>query len=196
MGDLGGHEHLAKLRPKAQFYEEVRVWMAKFDAAERQARGEPLPDDIKRLLNQLVAESTASGEVLDIYDAAGMPRPTLTDLTPTFLARAQQASNPHLAIEALRAMLTEESTRPVEREPADAVPGDEVREHGIVDGESRSEFHALMMPYAAQNDGTRPTTSTRRMSEVAHFRSAAYRGAMDSICSITSLIAAGGLSGG
>ncbi len=116
MGDLGGHEHLAKLRPKAQFYEEVRVWMAKFDAAERQARGEPLPDDIKRLLNQLVAESTASGEVLDIYDAAGMPRPTLTDLTPTFLARAQQASNPHLAIEALRAMLTEESTRPVERE--------------------------------------------------------------------------------
>ncbi len=106
-----GDEHLPQLHPEARFYEEVRVWMAKFDAAERQARGEPLPDDIKRLLNQLVAESTASGEVLDIYDAAGMPRPTLTDLTPTFLARAQQASNPHLAIEALRAMLTEESTR-------------------------------------------------------------------------------------
>ena len=107
----GGDEHLAKLRPEAQFYEEVRVWMAKFDAAERQARGEPLPDDIKRLLNQLVAESTASGKVLDIYDAAGMPRPTLTDLTPSFLTQAQQASNPHLAIEALRAMLTEESRR-------------------------------------------------------------------------------------
>jgi type I restriction enzyme R subunit len=85
--------------------------MATFDTADRQARGEQLPDDIKRLLNQLVAESTASGEVLDIYEAAGMPRPTLTDLTPSFLAQAQQASNPHLAIEALRAMLTEESTR-------------------------------------------------------------------------------------
>ena len=47
--------------------------MATFDTADRQARGEQLPDDIKRLLNQLVAESTASGEVLDIYEAAGMP---------------------------------------------------------------------------------------------------------------------------
>ncbi|MGH4022757.1 MAG: DUF3387 domain-containing protein, partial [Pseudonocardiaceae bacterium] len=42
-------------RPDAQFHEEVRVWMAKFDAEERQSRGEPLPDDIRRLLNQLVA---------------------------------------------------------------------------------------------------------------------------------------------
>ena len=72
---------------------------------------QPLPDDTKRLLNKLVAESIASGEVLDIYDAAGRPRPTLTDLTPAFLAQAQQASNPHLAIEALRAMLTEEPRR-------------------------------------------------------------------------------------
>lgn len=61
-----------------------------FDAVERQAPGEPLPDDIPRLLNQLVAESTASGEIVDIYEAAGMPRPTLTDLTPSFLARALQ----------------------------------------------------------------------------------------------------------
>lgn len=106
----GGDEQLAQ-RPDAQFYEEVRVWMAKYDAAQRQASGAPLPDDIRRLLNQLVAESTASGDVVDIYDAAGMPRPTLDDLTPTFLAHTQRASNPHLAIEALRAMLTEESTR-------------------------------------------------------------------------------------
>jgi len=34
---------------------------------------QPLPDDTKRLLNKLVAESTASGEVLDIYDAGGSP---------------------------------------------------------------------------------------------------------------------------
>jgi type I restriction enzyme R subunit len=107
----GGDEALAALRADAQFYEEVRVWMAKYDAAQRQASGAPLPDDIRRLLNQLVAESTVSGDVVDIYDAAGMPRPTLDDLTPTFLAHTQQASNPHLAIEALRAMLTEESTR-------------------------------------------------------------------------------------
>jgi len=58
-------------RPEITFYEEVRVWMAKFDAADRQARGEPIPDDIQRLLGQLIATSTASGEIDDICAAAG-----------------------------------------------------------------------------------------------------------------------------
>lgn len=85
--------------------------MAKYDAEDRQSRGEPIPEEIQRLLGQLLAESTVSGEVLDIYDAAGMPKPTLTDLTPDFAAKTQQASNPHLAIEALRKLLNEESTK-------------------------------------------------------------------------------------
>ncbi|MGH3793836.1 MAG: type I restriction endonuclease subunit R, partial [Pseudonocardiaceae bacterium] len=98
----GGSETLASLHPEVRFYEEVRVWMAKFDAEDRQSRGEPVPEEIQRLLGQLIAESTASGEVLDIYHAAGMPTPTLSDLNPEFMVKTQQASNPHLAIEALR----------------------------------------------------------------------------------------------
>jgi type I restriction enzyme R subunit len=107
----GGSETLAHLHPEVRFYEEVRVWMAKFDADDRQSRGEPIPEEIQRLLGRLIAESTVSGEVLDIYDAAGMPKPTLSDLTPDFVAKTQQASNPHLAIEALRKLLNEESTK-------------------------------------------------------------------------------------
>jgi type I restriction enzyme R subunit len=99
------------LRPEIAFYEEVRVWMAKYDAKDRQARGEPVPEEIERLLGRLIATSTASGEVLDIYEAAGMPKPSLTDLGPSFAAKAQEASNPHLAIEALRALVQEESAR-------------------------------------------------------------------------------------
>lgn len=100
-----------QLRPELTFYEEVRVWMGKFDAEERQARGEPIPEEIQRLLGQLIATSTASGEVVDIYEAAGMPKPSLSDLTPDFVTKTQQANNPHLAIEALRKMLTEEAAR-------------------------------------------------------------------------------------
>ena len=85
--------------------------MAKFDAEDRQSRGEPIPEEIQRLLGKLIAESTASGDVVDIYDAAGMPKPTLTDLNPDFVAKTQQARNPHLAIEALRKLLNEESTK-------------------------------------------------------------------------------------
>jgi len=104
-----GSETLADLRSAVKFYEEVRVWMGKFDAQERQAQGRPVPEEIQRMLSALLAESTATGEIVDIYDAAGLPKPSLDDLGPDYLARAQRAENPHLAIEALRDLLTEES---------------------------------------------------------------------------------------
>ncbi|MGI8681237.1 MAG: type I restriction endonuclease subunit R, partial [Mycobacteriales bacterium] len=106
-----GPTNLPDLDPEARFYEEVRVWMAKFDAEDRRARGEPIPEEIQRLLSVLIDTSTTSGEVLDIYEAAGMPRPTLHDLTPQFVTQAQQADNPQLAIEALRALVAAESAR-------------------------------------------------------------------------------------
>lgn len=83
--------------------------MGKYDAAERQAKGKPVPAEIQRLLSRLVADSTQSGEIVDIYEAAGMPKPSLAELGPDFVEQATSATNPHLAIEALRAMLTEES---------------------------------------------------------------------------------------
>ena len=83
--------------------------MAKLDAQERQARGEPVPEDIQRLLRQLVAEVVVDGGIVDIYDVAGMPKPSLSDLTPEFGHRALQAPNPHLAIEALRDLLMGEA---------------------------------------------------------------------------------------
>lgn len=106
-----GSQTLDDLRPAAKFYEEVRVWMAKFDAQERQAQGRPIPDEIQRLLARLVATSTETGEVLDIYEAAGMPKPSLSDLGPEFTAKTLQSENAHLAIEALRDLLTEETAK-------------------------------------------------------------------------------------
>lgn len=104
-----GNAGLAELRDEIAFYEEVRVWMAKFDAADREARDEPIPDEVARLLGSLVAESIAPGDVLDIYEAAGLPTLSLDNLGPEFLAMAQAAPNAHLAIEALRSSLTASS---------------------------------------------------------------------------------------
>jgi type I restriction enzyme, R subunit len=61
------------------------------------------------MLSTLVYESTASDGIVDIYDAAGLPRPSLSDLGPEFEGKAKRAINPHLAIEALRGVLEEES---------------------------------------------------------------------------------------
>ncbi|MFD7871516.1 type I restriction endonuclease subunit R [Microbacterium sp. NPDC059771] len=118
-----GRSSLSELHDEIAFYEEVRVWMAKFDASERQARDEPIPEDIQRLLSALVAKAMASDEVLDIYDAAGLPRLTLDNLGPEYLAEAQKASNPQLAIEALRKSLVDAS--------ATATRGNLVRQHAF-----------------------------------------------------------------
>lgn len=91
-----------------KFYEQVRVLMGKFDAQQRQAEGKPIPEDIKRLLSVLVDESTASGGIVDIYEASGLSKPSLSELTPEFEMKAKRADNPHLAIEALRALIIEE----------------------------------------------------------------------------------------
>ncbi|MBT2555824.1 type I restriction endonuclease subunit R [Arthrobacter sp. ISL-5] len=104
-----GAETMAPLLPEVKMYEEIRVWMAKFDANDRQASGEPVPEDIQRLLGELIASATSSGEVLDIYEAAGMPKPSLDDLTPEFIAKTQKARNPQLAIEALRKLIADET---------------------------------------------------------------------------------------
>ncbi|MGC0145134.1 type I restriction endonuclease subunit R, partial [Pseudactinotalea sp. Z1732] len=107
---IAGHtEQLAEVAGDARFFEEVRVWMAKRDAEDRQANGEPVPEEVQRMLNSLVASSIVSEEVIDIYGAAGMDKPALSDLDTAFIAQMQQAPNQHLAIESLRNMLLEES---------------------------------------------------------------------------------------
>lgn len=87
---------------EVQFYELVRIYMAKYDADARRAEGKPVPEEIGRLLAALLSDSTTTGEVLDIYAAAGIDKPELSELTPAYLAKAQASSNPQLAIEALR----------------------------------------------------------------------------------------------
>ena len=107
-----GSGQLEELRPEIQVYEEIRVWMGKYDAQDRASRGEPIPEEVQRMLGQLIATATdATGEVLDIYTAAGMPKPSLDDLTPEFLAKTQETRNPQLAIEALRALIAQETYR-------------------------------------------------------------------------------------
>lgn len=132
-----GRSSLSELHDEIAFYEEVRVWMAKFDASERQARDEPIPEDIQRLLSALVAKAMASNEVLDIYDAAGLPRLTLDNLGPEYITEAQKASNPQLAIEALRKSLIDASTA--------ATRGNFIRQHAFSE-----RISAIMTRYTNQ----------------------------------------------
>ena len=129
---------LVNVRADIAFFEEVRRWMAKYDAEQRRARGETVPPDVELYLRSLAAGAVEAGGVTDIYQAAGIGRPDLSHLDEAFIARMREQRNPHLAIEALR-RLVEQEMRQVTR-------------HNIVAQQSFSERLAeLMRKYTNQN---------------------------------------------
>jgi type I restriction enzyme R subunit len=120
------------------FFEAVRVWMAKWDAEARAASGKPIPADVALYLRQLTAGAIEAGSVIDLYEAAGMPRPDLSHLDEAFISRMQEARHPHLAIEALRRLIQQEMRK--------------VTKHNIVRQQSFSDrLIELMNKYTNQN---------------------------------------------
>ncbi|WP_276698959.1 type I restriction endonuclease subunit R [Propionibacterium acidifaciens] len=105
----GGTESLAQIATEVRFYEEVRAWMAKLDARQREAGGQPVPEEIVRVLRGAVAQATAAGDITDLYQAAGLPRPTIQDLDAQTLEQMSRGPSPHLAVEALRDLLVKEA---------------------------------------------------------------------------------------
>lgn len=104
-----GHPDADATRDAVKFYYEMRSWMAKLDAQERRGKGQPVPEDIQRLLGDLVLTMAVSDGVMDIYEAAGLPYPALSNITPELIEEvSDEPSKAQLAIEALKAQLFEE----------------------------------------------------------------------------------------
>ncbi|WP_199234379.1 type I restriction endonuclease subunit R [Kribbella sp. VKM Ac-2568] len=125
-------------RDDISFFEAVRSYMAKFDAAEREASGKPVPADVALYLRQLTASAIEAGGVTDLYEAAGIPRPDLSHLDEAFIKKMQESRTPHLAIEALRRLIEQEMRK--------------VTRHNVVRQQSFSDrLLELMTKYANQN---------------------------------------------
>ncbi len=72
----------------------------------------PLADNLQKAPAEYTVPDQEHRPVgCNIDEAAWMPQPTLAYLGPNFVWRPQEASNPHLAIEALRKALTDEAAR-------------------------------------------------------------------------------------
>ncbi|MGI8335261.1 type I restriction endonuclease subunit R [Actinomadura scrupuli] len=129
---------LNDLRDDISFFRDVRVWVAKYDAAERQSEGRPIPADVELYLKQLTAGAIEAGDVTDLFTAAGLERPNLSHLDDEYVKQMQQAKNPALAIEALRRLVQQEMRK--------------VTKHNIVRQQSFSDrLIALMRKYTNQN---------------------------------------------
>ncbi len=75
-----------------------------------EAGGEPRPtgDEIEFAVQQLVSRAVMSGDVIDIFAAAGLEKPDVSILSDEFLAEVAQMPQRNLAVETLRKLLAGE----------------------------------------------------------------------------------------
>lgn len=130
-------EDAASIRSDIAFFSEVRVWIVKLDAADREASGKPLAAEVSIYLSQLAASAVEASEITDLYAEAGIGHLDITELNDAHLQKLQGSETPHLAAEALRRLI-EQKMR-------------EVTKHNIIRRESFSErLEDLMVRYMKQ----------------------------------------------
>ncbi|MFF2849668.1 type I restriction endonuclease subunit R [Streptomyces sp. NPDC058001] len=142
-------EDLDDWRRDISFFSEVRAWMIKLDAAQREASGEPLSAEVQRYLQALAASVVDADEITDLYAEAGIGRLDITRLNEAQLCKLENSETPHLVTEALRRMIQQKMR--------------EVTKHNVVRNESFTErLNDLMKRYMLQQ-----LTSAQVIAELA-----------------------------
>jgi len=97
------HDEAMRIRDDVGFFQAVRSVLAK--SATQQHRPE---QELDNAIRQIVSRAVFSGEVVDIFAAAGLKRPDISILSDEFLAEVRGMPQRNLAVELLQKLLTGE----------------------------------------------------------------------------------------
>lgn len=97
------HDEAIRIRDDVGFFQAVRTAIAKTQVGDRKGSG-----DIDHAIRQIVSKAIASGQVIDIFAAAGLKNPDISILSDQFLADVRGMKHRNLAVELLRKLLNDE----------------------------------------------------------------------------------------
>ena len=97
------HEEALRIRDDVGFFQAVRSVLAK--TATQQHRPE---QELDNAIRQIVSRAVSSGEVVDIFAAAGLKKPDISILSEEFLTEVSHLPQKNLAVELLRKLLNDE----------------------------------------------------------------------------------------
>lgn len=97
------HEQAIAIRDEVAFFQAVRAGFAKVTPGNSKTQVE-----LDLAIQQLISDAVASPEVINIFDAAGLPNPDISILSKKFLAEVQDMPQKNLALEMLRKLLHDE----------------------------------------------------------------------------------------
>jgi len=97
------HDEALRIRDDVGFFQAVRSVLAK--SATQQHRPE---QELDNAIRQIVSRAVWSGEVVDIFAAAGLKKPDISILSEEFLTEVSHLPQKNLAVELLRKLLNDE----------------------------------------------------------------------------------------
>jgi type I restriction enzyme R subunit len=97
------HDEALRIRDDVGFFQAVRSVLAK--TATQQHRPE---QELDNAIRQIVSRAVSSGEVVDIFAAAGLKKPDISILSEEFLREVSNIPQKNLAVELLQKLLKDE----------------------------------------------------------------------------------------
>lgn len=97
------HDEALRIRDDVGFFQAVRSVLAKTSIQQHRPEAE-----LDNAIRQIVSRAVSSGEVVDIFAAAGLKKPDISILSEEFLREVSHIPQKNLAVELLRKLLNDE----------------------------------------------------------------------------------------
>ncbi|MCE7937921.1 DEAD/DEAH box helicase [bacterium] len=94
------HEEALRIRDDLGFFQAVRAVLAKATPGERRT-----DEELDLAIRQIISRAVVSGEVVDVFAAAGLKKPDISILSDEFLADVRGMPQRNLAVELLQKLL-------------------------------------------------------------------------------------------
>ncbi len=97
------HEDALRIRDDVGFFQAVRAALSRTTAERKKTEAE-----MEHAIRQIVDKAIAPDEVIDVFEAAGLPKPDISILSDEFLEEVKNLPHRNLAVELLRKLLNDE----------------------------------------------------------------------------------------
>ncbi len=120
------HPDSLRIRDDVGFFQAVRSVLAKSTAGERKT-----DEELDFAIRQIISRAVVSGEVVDIFEAAGLKKPDISILSDEFLAEVRGMPQRNPAVELLRKLLSGEIKLAIRRNVVQARSCAELLEQAV-----------------------------------------------------------------